>query len=117
MTLSGRMRTKSSLLFIATGLIAVLFSLFALSGCGTSTDSGSSAIRPGEMPVAEMAPSDAVTGDFMSGDMATGVNQTSKQVIRTGSVSLISNNASDLVQQITEIVETYGGSVTSQDLR
>ena len=114
MTLSGRMRTKSSLLFIATGLIAALF---ALSGCGTSTDSGSSARRPGEMPVAEMAPSDAVTGDFMSGDMATGVNQTSKQVIRTGSVSLISNNASDLVQQITEIVETYGGSVTSQDLR
>ena len=114
MTLSGRMRTKSSLLFIATGLIAALF---ALSGCGSSTDSGSSAIRPGEMPVAEMAPSDAVTGDFMSGDMATGVNQTSKQVIRTGSVSLISNNASDLVQQITEIVETYGGSVTSQDLR
>lgn len=109
MTLSGRMRTKSSLLFIATGLIAALF---ALSGCGSSTDSGSSAIRPGEMPVAEMAPSDAV-----GGDMATGVNQTSKQVIRTGSVSLISNNASDLVQQITEIVETYGGSVTSQDLR
>ena len=109
MTLSGRMRTKSSLLFIATALFTALL---ALPGCASSTDSGSSAMRPGEMPVGEMAPSDAV-----GGDMATGVNQTSKQVIRTGSVSLISNNASDLVQQITEIVETYGGSVTSQDLR
>ena len=109
MTVSGSMKTKMTLTGLATALLATLMTL---TGCVSSTTSSPSPQYAGEIPMAEMA-----SGDQASGNIANQSSPTGKQVIRTGSVSFISNNATDLAAEITAVVETYGGSVTSQDVR
>lgn len=98
------MRPQRAIALVGTSLIA---GILILSGCGTSSSPDSSMQYAVDAPVAEMATS----------DMAGGGTQINQQVIRSGSVNLISNDAAQMVADITVIVGSYGGSVTSQDLR
>lgn len=109
MTASGRMKPKKTLAVLSTALFATLLTL---TGCVSSTNSSPSPQYAGDMPVADMA-----SGDQASESMSNPSSPSGKQVIRTGSVSLVSNNATDLAAEITAVVETYGGSITSQDVR
>ena len=84
--------------------------LLGITGCAGSNQN--------VMPIDAMAPNNMVA-EGMPSDMATDSNRgpSAEQIIRTGSVSLVSNNAVSLVEEIALLVNQFDGSISQEDTR
>lgn len=106
---------KSATTFRSYLAIAGTLGILVLAGCSggdqeTSSVSGDmSANAPSDMAFSESAPAEM--------GMDAGQRPADQQFIRTGAVSLISNNATATVSEITELVEQFNGSISQADIR
>jgi hypothetical protein len=93
-------------ILIALGAVTLL----GIAGC-SGTDQGA-------MPIDSMG-SNNMVAEAMPSDMATDSSrgQVTEQVIRTGSISLISNNAIKITDQVIALVNQFDGSVSQEDTR
>ena len=101
--------TRSSFNRSFTALTAGLglLALATLTGCSASS--------PTSMPVtADMGFSEAAPGE-MNADL--GKQTVQQQVIRTGTISLVSDNVLESMSHIEELVTQYSGSIDQQDIR
>lgn len=95
--------------------VAALMGVLALSGCSTNVDSVDSVYNAGsagmgtDMSYAESAPSDIA--------MESGQRNPGQQFIRTGSVSMTSDNTIETVAGITALVEQFNGSISQEEIR
>jgi hypothetical protein len=99
--------------------VVALAGVLALAGCSTSGDSAGSADMGTDMSYPESAPADMAidSGQMDSGQMDSGQRNSGQQFIRTGSVSMTSNNTIETVAGITALVEQFNGSISQEEIR
>lgn len=94
-------------------LLAMAFSVgaIALTGCttGSDNDSNSSQGMDPQMSYSESSPADMA--------MESGQKNLGQQYIRTGSVSMTSDDTLETVVGITALVAQFNGSISQEDIR
>ncbi len=92
--------------------------LVALAATALLSVAGCAGANQGAIPIDGMGP-DNMVAEGMPSDMSTGSNrgEVPEQIIRTGSVSLISNNAQDVALEVIELVKQFDGSINQEDTR
>jgi hypothetical protein len=86
--------------------VVALAGVLALAGCSTGMET--------DMSYPESAPADMAID---SGQMDSGQRNSGQQFIRTGSVSMTSNNTIETVAGITALVEQFNGSISQEEIR
>jgi hypothetical protein len=101
----GALRGMHRVAVAGLGAIALL-AFMALAGCANQ-----------ESPVQSMG--DVGASDFMAESSMSfdGNTKSATVVIRTASISLLTDNASERVEQIRDLTTSFGGSVIQEDLR
>jgi hypothetical protein len=94
--------------------VVALAGVLALAGCSTGDGSAASAGMETDMSYPESAPADMAID---SGQMDSGQRNSGQQFIRTGSVSMTSNNTIETVAGITALVEQFNGSISQEEIR
>ncbi len=99
--------------------VVALAGVLALAGCSTSGDSAGSAGMGTDMSYSEAMPAEMAidSGQMDSGQMNSGQRNSGQQFIRTGSVSMTSNNTIETVAGITALVEQFNGSISQEEIR
>jgi len=101
----GALRGMHRVAVAGLGAMALL-AFMALAGCANQ-----------ESPVQSMG--DVGASDFMAESSMSfdGNTKSATVVIRTASISLLTDNASERVEQIRDLTTSFGGSVIQEDLR